>query len=324
MTKRHMAFVRCNKVPDADDLARLANHGRGLGKTAVERRLEDLPDDAPRAVFFRRRFKPWLGGVGCDIPQADLKAALEDHKTKHGAVHRKGTMHCMNFIVGVSSAFLDIDPDDPHARRDWRKNKRVRKLVESAIQWADHEFGIRPENGKNGVPAVFAARLDLDETGTGNVDLFLAPIRPNKRSGKLFVNCNAAKAEFAERHGHYKSMSYRAMQDSWTAFASKRLEHAFERGEAVEVSGRKHESPETMKRLGNQANPENAAARRMSKARGDVLTRMVDALMAPGDPGEQVRNALAVVEKNRSVMPRPRRKRRQQQARDGHGPEGRT
>ena len=73
MTEKHLAFVRCYGVRDADDLTRLANHGRGLGKAAEERRLEDLPDDAPRAVFFRHDFRPELGGVGCDIPQADLR-----------------------------------------------------------------------------------------------------------------------------------------------------------------------------------------------------------------------------------------------------------
>ena len=32
MTERAIAFVRCANVHDADDLAHLANHGRGLGK----------------------------------------------------------------------------------------------------------------------------------------------------------------------------------------------------------------------------------------------------------------------------------------------------
>lgn len=40
------------------------------------------------------------------------------------------------------------------------------------------------------------------------------------------MNCYAAKAEFAKRHGYYKSMSYRPIQDSWTAFASRQLGHA--------------------------------------------------------------------------------------------------
>ena len=134
-------------------------------------------------------------------------------------------MHCMSFIAGVSRAFLDIDPDNPHARRDCRKNARVRKLMVSAILWADREFGVRPdENGKNGVPAVFAARLDLDETGTGDSDLFLAPIRPtsaSRRGTATASRCPTARCRTARRRS-----------------SAKQLCHAFERGVPAKVGRR--------------------------------------------------------------------------------------
>lgn len=255
------AFVRAQNINDFGDLGRLENHGRGIGKTAEERRV--IHDEgAPRAIYYRCDCEHMvIGKHGTKYKQAKLREALKSHLEKHDAKIRGNTMLSMNLIVGVSSRWLDVGApeDDPNYRRDYENNKLIGALLKYAIAWANREFG--PKDA----PAVYAARLDLDEMGTGNVDLFIAPLRPEKRSGNLFVSVRKSMAEFAGRYGWHRSRSFIPLQDSWTRYASDRLKAHFRRGDPVAETGRQHLSPETMRAIGDKANPESRRLRNETK-----------------------------------------------------------
>ena len=123
------------------------------------------------------------------------------------------------------------------------------QLLKAATQWATNEFG-------GGKQCVFASRLDLDESGAGNVDLFIAPLRENKASGNVFVSIRKAKEEMAKRWDTPVKKSYSAMQDSWHAFACKTLGDDFQRGVPVVESTRNHATVQTMRRIGEDVAPE--------------------------------------------------------------------
>lgn len=242
------AFVRCNTVQTHADLARLENHGKGLGKTATERRCVT---DGPRGLFWRNDINSFMQlGVGSTNPSANVCEAFEEHLDANDAQVRGATRIGLHMIVGVSPEWADGegDDDDDDYRRNPKRNKRLIKLMETAIKWANKEFG-----GDDGIPAVFAARCDLDERSATNIDVFLAPIRPEARSGNNFVSARKAMEEFSERWGWHAGKSFIPMQDSWTRYASDQLRTHFRRGESVEKTKRQHLTPEQLKRASGRA-----------------------------------------------------------------------
>lgn len=76
--------------------------------------------------------------------------------------------------------------------------------------------------------SVYAARLDLDETGGGNVDAFVMPVRVNGRTGKRTILTSKALREVGAKHG--ERMSYVAVQTDWSDYAREHLDPAIMRG----------------------------------------------------------------------------------------------
>ena len=231
------AFVIVKTIDGASHLRAMERHGRGEGRNAEKRRVVE---DGPRSLAWSvlEPDKMRIVGIGHTGPATAVVGALARHLETHEARLRKNAAPSMHMIVGVSPEYINAggDPRNP------RTNERLGNLLNAARAWADAELG-----------GCYAARIDLDETGTGNVDLFVAPIRANARSKKNFVSCNMAKEQLARRWKMPTKMSYAAMQDSWAQFATKRLGHEFARGTPAEESGRDHIHPDTMKRIGRTA-----------------------------------------------------------------------
>lgn len=258
MDNAPFAFVRCSGIQTLGDLSKLEAHGKGLGSNAKERRCVTEPN-APRALFYRwdeRDIRP--GRVGTKIATANAKDAFGELLSKNDAKVRGGTRIGLNLIVGVGPEWLDDpdDPDDDNYRRNPRRNKRIPALMRAAIDWANAEFGA------DGIPACYAARCDLDERRCANVDLFIAPIRAEVRSGNRFVSPTKALTEFANRHDFHASRSFTPMQDSWAAYASKHLGTVFRRGERAEKTRRQHLSPEDLKGIAQRAAKDEAGLRK--------------------------------------------------------------
>lgn len=291
------AFVRVGKIDGPMDMKRLEAHGRGLGDTARDRRVVDDPE-ALRALYWRFDMKKlYVGRPGCTFAPARVCDAYEKHLAECGAKVRSNAQIASNLIVGVSPSWLDSpdDPDDEEYRRDVRRNRRPQRLLRAAVKWAEKEFG-------GGSRCVFSARLDLDEHGTGNVDLFIAPTRLNKRSKNRFVSVRTAFGEFATRHGQPSAKSYAPMQDSWAKFASEELGTEFRRGAPKELSGREHLTPEAMRDIVGRE------ARKASRDETAKLKSTIDQLTAAISTGdiEAARQTAARLE----LLPEPPAKKR--------------
>ena len=235
------AFVRCAKIDndtgarspaDAESqfLRAMEMHARGEGKRAEARRR---PDATTRAVATAMNAAGKLLPVkrtqaGQRTELVAYRQAWRNHMEAQGAGIRKNAKMGLHLIVGVSPAWI-AETGDVHDPR----NPRNVALFCEARMWAEKALG-----------GVFGVRLDVDEKGGGVVDVLVAPIREQGRMGarRPFVAVTQALRELARTCD--RGMSYSAMQDSWTAWARRRLSPTIERGEARAQTQREHLSPE--------------------------------------------------------------------------------
>ena len=267
MDNRPFAMVRCAPVTDLADLAGLERHGQGRGPRARKSRRYDGPRAIARSFISESKNPtPYIVNAGktddATLLTDSLKAFMESHDASF--YNRSNAAKCLNLIVGISPAWIEDgleeaqkearkagvkESDLPTDARDPRVNKRLGKLFFAANKWAEQAFG-------GGLPCVFASRLDLDEAGAGNVDLYIAPLRPNKRSGKLFVSTGKAREDLAATHGIPNAKSYSAMQTDWHAFACEELGHDFQRGAPVVATNRQHLTASTLREIAQDVAPE--------------------------------------------------------------------
>ena len=230
MLDRMFAFVRTYKPTKIAHIREAERHAKGINRSAQKRRRPDAdaralamyvmpngrmsaprvvhPDGHPRA----RKVQPEL----------ELEAAFKRHLKLHNASLRKDAAVGFHMIVGVSPKHFD-NPADAHDPN----SKPVHDLLLAACEWAEKDLG-----------GVWHARYDVDEKGCGVVDVICSPLRTDLRTGRKWVSTFQAQAKLAKRWG--QAYGYRAMQDAWAAFASKRLGRQFERGTPARESGRKH------------------------------------------------------------------------------------
>ena len=106
----------------------------------------------------------------------------------------------------------------------------------------------RVGNQTLGEKCVWAVRYDIDENGSGVVDVFASPHHVYKigraKVAKDRIACTSALNRVAKEFK--RTHSYSALQDSWTRFAQKRG-WKVERGKLKEVTEREHLSPEDYK-----------------------------------------------------------------------------
>lgn len=225
-----VAFTRARKIQSAQYLVEQGEHARREDATGAARvRLDAIPGTS----------------LGWSILDSDLPVprpvhdthynkALEVHLTRNKA-RRRGTCALgLHLQVNVPAELIEEGGDlhDP-------ANPRTHKLFKTTVDWIHKTFG----------PALFALRIDLDETGGGVVDAFLAPLRHLGQKGKhyaqgaggpLWISVNRAMEELTTRFGHRKSENWGAINTSWAAYAREHLDPRLVRGEPKRHSGRKH------------------------------------------------------------------------------------
>lgn len=147
------------------------------------------------------------------------KARLNIGETKNGGVG----LHVMTV---VSERYF-AETGDVHNPN----NPRIKAVFEESIKWAEHTFG---------EGSVYMARMDLDEFGTGVVDMFLTPHRIDGRSrnSKNKICSSKVLVEIAHRAG--VKMSYRALQSGWASWCQERLSSEILRGRRREETGADH------------------------------------------------------------------------------------
>ena len=177
-------------------------------------------------------------------PLIDYPELFRDFKARTGAAERNKTTLGLHLLVGVTPAWIDGDPHDPD-------NASVREIVRVAAEWVEHEFGEQP----------WAVRYDLDERGSGIVDILVSPTavyRNGRGAARPWISTNKALEALRDRHGNDKS--YQALQTGWATYAKEHLDPDFERGKP----GGGHRSPEA---FGAALDEERA---RLAKEREDV------------------------------------------------------
>lgn len=172
-------------------------HAKRLDKTSLLRRVREQDPLAWSKI-----------GTGIDGGGCDLWDAFKQHKTQTGAVERGGASIALHMLVGVSRVWLEEGGRDAHSPA----NDRIHKLFDEARNWAESWAG---------EGSVIHTRFDLDERGSGNVDLVVVPTRIQRRKSRknaaskevLTISTRMAKEEL--RKVMEAKTSGQAMQSSW-------------------------------------------------------------------------------------------------------------
>lgn len=98
-------------------------------------------------------------------------------------------------------------------------------LFDHAQRWAEEKFG---------PGSVIAARMDMDESGGGVVDVFVVPVHQVKQRGKTKNQISVNKAYEAAFGG---GRVYGKMQDSWASHCQQHLDQRITRGRPKEETG---------------------------------------------------------------------------------------
>ncbi|KAK0390185.1 hypothetical protein QR680_019444 [Steinernema hermaphroditum] len=144
-----------------------------------------------------------------------------------GAVERAKAEIGTHLLVVVPPEWIKEGGDihDPN-------NPNTLKAIAAAKAWAE---------SWQGSGSVFAYRFDLDEKGTGVIDLFTAPVfEQGRRNGKTVktISPSMAKRELVKQTGEKTSGA--AFQTSWAEWAETHLDTRMERGNRKEETGREH------------------------------------------------------------------------------------
>jgi len=89
----------------------------------------------------------------------DVVKAFKSFKERTGIKEQKGASVALHMLCVVSPEWLAEtgDPRDP-------ENPRVKELFKASKEWAEEKFG---------PGCVIASRMDMDEAGSGVVDVFV-------------------------------------------------------------------------------------------------------------------------------------------------------
>lgn len=140
----------------------------------------------------------------------------------------------LHLEVNISPVWIEEggnlhDPTNPRVRAHW----------DTVVAWIAKTFG----------DALFALRIDLDETGGGVADAFLAPLRrlghksqsqTPSAAGRLWISVNRAMEEITGRFGHRKSENWGAINTSWAFHAKEHLDSRLHRGDPKRLTARRH------------------------------------------------------------------------------------
>lgn len=243
------AFARCDKLYTMAELEGAQLHG-DRDETA---RFEVRPGTTPDKDQIR-----WTRGAGSDV--FDVLAGWRT--AKGSARERKNAPICLHLIIGVSPGWV-TQSGDLHDRQ----NPANIALLQAAQNYVESRIG-----------PVAAVRLDLDEVGGGEVDVFCVPTscrqRRRKKDGNrseegiLEISINKAFTEL--RRQTKERADYSALQSAWADYAKEHLDRKLVRGQRKYMTGRRHlETPE-YKALMAEIEALEARAR-LAKAEIDAL-----------------------------------------------------
>lgn len=261
------AFTRTKPIKSVQYLSAQSKHARRQDQTSDLR----VRDDAERGLSLSWTFEDgptpeFTTRTASDDKQPDYLAAFKAFKKTNGVGERKGAQMGIHLFVGVSPEWIkeggDLhNPDNP----------RNKQLMAAAVAWAN--------TWSNGV---YAARMDLDETGSSVVDLFVAPVRDQfhkKGSSKPVVSVNKALEGLSVEVFGKRSKHYAALNTSWAEYAALHLDSRLERGVPKDKSGKEHIPPDEYRAMMQKANNALEAARN-KEAQADERLRQIDAEVA--------------------------------------------
>lgn len=260
-------YTRAKPIKTVQYLSAQSKHARREDKTSELRMRGDVApgtslswtfDDGPKPEFKRR--------TAADEKQPDYLSSFKSFKKANGVGERKGAQLGIHLLVGVSPEWIQEtgnlhDPENP----------RNKQLLKAAVDWAN-----------TWSQGVYAARLDLDETGGAVVDLFVAPVRDQLHkngSSKSVVSVNKALEELSQAVFGKRSKHYAALNSSWAEYAAQHLDLRIERGFSKDKSGKEHIPPDEYRELMQEANNALEAARN-KEAQADERLRQIDAEVA--------------------------------------------
>lgn len=240
------SFVRAANVKAGStgkrSMGGLEAHAKRLDKTSLLRRVRELD---PMAWS---KLGSGINGGGCDLWEA-----FRRYKAETGTVERGGASIALHLLVGVSREWLEEDGRDPHSP----ENGRIQQLFDEAKAWAESWAG----DG-----SVIHSRFDLDETGSGNVDLVVVPSRMQRRKTRkkeaakevLTISPRMAKEEL--REAMKAKTSGQAMQTSWNDWCKDRLDLRIERGTSKDQTRREHIHANVLRAEGDKQRAAHQAA----------------------------------------------------------------
>ena len=236
MSKIHYSSIRV-KPPIRTVAGIKAASLHAAGKDATARaHLRDGAGEhrALSCVWHDGGYKPGMIVRGVESIGTDYLSALNAFTKDNGIATKKGGQLCLHLLCIVTPEAIKGDPHDPD-------NPEVRRLLADAIKWGDHAFGT------DGSKATFAARYDIDEHGSGVVDLLVAPnhvFTMGRGEAKRRVACHAGLERLGKRHEQF--YTYSACQDSWNKWMNEQG-WDLRRGEPKAKTKREHLSPEGFK-----------------------------------------------------------------------------
>lgn len=210
------AAVRVRRISSMQHLNACAIHGRRKDPSALKR------------CDLSRTGQNIATSDYSDDP-LDLARAFKERKSRTGAKEYGKSplgLHAL-CIISPDAIAKHGDVHDPN-------NPFNAKMFREAKVWAEKEFG---------EGSVIASRMDMDEQGSGVVDLFIVPVRDMTMRGKTkpIISVNKALDEIASKYGRRKS--YQALQDSWSEHA-KVLNPDIQRGKEKTAIGDDYQPPD--------------------------------------------------------------------------------
>ncbi|GBR54714.1 hypothetical protein AA106555_1789 [Neokomagataea thailandica NBRC 106555] len=159
----------------------------------------------------------------------DVVDCFKNFKSETGIKEQKGASVALHMLCVVSPEWLQEtgDPRDPN-------NPRVKELFRESQKWAELKFG---------PGSVICSRMDMDEAGSGVVDVFVCPsavVGQKNRPGqdKRVISTRKALKNIQREYG--RPRSFMALQDSFAEHCQSNLDPKIQRGIPKELSQREH------------------------------------------------------------------------------------
>lgn len=255
------SFVRAENVKAGTtgkrSMGGIEAHAKRLDKTALLRRVREIDPMAWSKV-----------GAGINSGGCDIWDSFKAHKADTGAVERGGASLALHMLIGVSREWLEEDGRKPNSE----ENDRIQMLFKEAKAWVESWAG----DG-----SVIHTRFDLDERGSGNVDVVVVPARLQRRKTRkkaatkevLTISTRMAKEEL--RKSLDARTSGQAMQTSWNAWCKERLDLRIARGTSKDKTQREHIHSDILRGEADKLRSEKNAAKQ-SHVKYDEAVRQLD------------------------------------------------